>query len=53
MRGSVSKNDILLKLYKLKNKLYSKDYHNWNQDQYDAADTMLNEIFDLLSEYAR
>lgn len=53
MRGSVSKNDMLVKLYHLKNKLHNRNYSYWSQEQYDAANTVVNEMLDILNEYAR
>lgn len=53
MRGSLSKNDMIFRLNDLKIKLHNRSYVNWSQEQYDAANTIVNEMLDILNEYAR
>lgn len=53
MRGSLSKNDMFFRLNELKKKLHDRTYINWSQEQYDSANTIVNEMLDILNEYAR
>jgi len=53
--GSVSKIDMLAKVYKLKNLVHDRQgkYYYFNDLQRNAADDMLNDILDILGEYSR
>lgn len=53
MRGSLTKNDMLVRLYELKNNLHNRNYPNWSKEKYDGANSILNDILDILNEYAR
>jgi hypothetical protein len=49
--GSVTKNDILARVYKIKNELYNGQQHDKSGDWHDGAHDSLNRILDLLQEY--
>lgn len=52
-RGSLSKVDMIHRIYKLKDRLYCRiDHSEWSQSQRNAADQMLNQVLDILNEYS-
>jgi hypothetical protein len=52
-RGSLSKVDMLHRIYKLKDRLYYQiDHHELSQSERNAADQMLNQVLDILNEYS-
>ena len=54
-RGRLSKNDILSRVYKLKNQVHGKSgkYGFYNDTQLHAANEVLNDILDILGEYSQ
>ena len=51
--GSVTKNDILARIYKIKNELYSDDYTTHPGQWHDGAHHSLDRVLDLLQEFSR
>lgn len=51
--GSVTKNDILTRVYKIKNELYDEDLSTHPGQWHDGAHYSLNKILDLLQEYTQ
>ena len=51
--GSVTKNDILARVYKMKNELYYGDYDTRPGQWQDGAHHSLDRVLDLLQEYTR
>jgi|14BtaG_2_1085337.scaffolds.fasta_scaffold09193_3 hypothetical protein len=53
--GSVNKNELLARVYKLKNSVYNNEgkYYNINDLQKSSIDDTLNDILDILGEYSR
>ncbi len=49
--GSVTKNDILARVYKIKSELYNGKQHDKSCDWHDGAHDSLNRILELLQEY--
>lgn len=53
-RGILSKVDILSRILRLKQRLHDRvDYPDWNKQQREAADQMLNHMLDILNEYSQ
>jgi len=53
-RGILNKVDILSRVLRLKQSLHDKtEYHNWNNQERNAADQMLNRVLDMLNEYSQ
>ncbi len=51
--GSVTKNDILARVYKIKNELYEDSYSARPGQWHDGAHYSLDKILDLLQEFTR
>jgi len=51
--GSVSKIDLLARVYKLKTALYNGSRQDKNGEWHDGAHHAYNEILDILNEYVR
>ena len=51
-RGTVTKNDLLSKVYKQKTRLYDGDHGQKNGDWHDGAHYAFNKVLDILNEYA-
>jgi hypothetical protein len=51
--GSVTKTDLLARVYKLKTDLFNGQHHDKNGDWHDGAHNAYNEILDILNEYVR
>lgn len=51
--GSVSKTDLLARVYKLKTELYDGSRQDKNSDWHDGAHHAYNQILDILNEYVR
>jgi hypothetical protein len=51
-RGKMSKNDILSRIYKLKNSLYDGQRKDKNGDWHDGYHEALNTLLDILNEYS-
>jgi len=51
--GSVTKNDILARVYKIKTELYNGEYESRPGQWHDGAHHTLNRVLDLLQEYTR
>ena len=52
-RGIMRKVDLLARLYRMKQQLHErKIYGDMNDEQREAADRVLNEMLDILSEYS-
>jgi len=51
-RGRLDKNDMLARVYKLKNKLYNSKHpcHGW--EWHEGRHSALDEILDILNEYS-
>lgn len=54
-RGQLSKNDMLSKVYKLKNLLHSRQgkYFYYNEEQYRSANEALNDVLNIIGEYSQ
>ncbi len=50
-RGKVMKNDMLARVYKLKNELYNGTYNGASKDWHDGAHYSLNRVLHILDEY--
>lgn len=51
MRGKVTKDEIKVRILKLKNALYNGEFQNKNGDWHDGAHHSLNSVLDILDEY--
>ena len=51
--GSVTKTDLLARVYKLKTARYNGSTQDKNGDWHDGAHHAYNEILDILNEYVR
>lgn len=52
-RGIVTKNDILARVYKIKNELYNGQHYGKNGDWHDGAHDALNRVLEILKEYSQ
>ena len=52
-RGSLSKVDILARIYKMKTELYSGSQTNKGGEWHDGCHYALNKVLDVLNEYSR
>jgi hypothetical protein len=52
-RGSLTKVDMLARVYKMKNELYNGTYHNHSGEWHDGAHDMVNKVLEVLKEYSR
>lgn len=51
-RGTLSKVDMLSRVYKLKDRIHHKDSHpDWNNEERKAADDAINSVLEIMSEY--
>lgn len=50
-RGKLSKNDILARVYKLKNNLRNEDPAFYHNDPKALADKYLNAVLDCINEF--
>jgi len=51
--GSVTKNDLLYRVYKLKTELYNGAHQDKEGPWHDGAQDAYNKILDILNEYVR
>lgn len=51
-RGSISKEELKVRVLKLKNNLYNGHYQEKNCNWHDGAHSAYNLILDILDEYA-
>lgn len=51
MRGKVTKDEIKVRILKLKHALYNGEFQNKNGDWHDGAQEALNSVLDILDEY--
>lgn len=52
-RGIVTKNDVLARVYKLKNELYNGQQYAKSGEWHDGAHDALNKVLDILKEYSQ
>lgn len=52
-RATVSKVDILARVYKMKTSLYKGEYQHKNGEWHEGAHHMLNKVLDALNEYSQ
>ena len=52
-RATVSKVDILARIYKMKTSLYNGEYRHMNGEWHEGAHHMLNKVLDTLNEYSQ
>lgn len=52
-RATVSKVDILSRIYKMKTALYNGEHQDKNEEWHEGAHHMLNKVLDVLNEYSR
>lgn len=52
-RGTVSKNDIIARVYKMKNELYDGTNCKKSGEWHDGAHDALNRILEMLKEYSQ
>jgi hypothetical protein len=52
-RSIVTKNDLLYRVYRLKNELYNGQHYAKNGDWHDGAHDALNKVLDVLKEYSQ
>jgi hypothetical protein len=50
-RNSLTKEEMRVRVMKLKQELYSGQYRSWNADRHDGAQYMLNQVLNILEEY--
>jgi hypothetical protein len=50
-RNTITKEDLLVKIYSLKTKLYEDDYPLKSNEWKEGAQFALNEVIDTLSQY--
>lgn len=50
-RNSLTKEEMRLRVMKLKQELYGGQYQYWNGDKHDGAQYMLNQVLNILQEY--
>ena len=50
-RNAATKEEMICRVLKLKQELYSGRYQQWNGDQHDGAQHMLNKVLNILDEY--
>tara|TARA_B100000035_G_scaffold170589_1_gene145473 strand:- start:159 stop:329 length:171 start_codon:yes stop_codon:yes gene_type:complete len=50
-RNHVSKDELKVRIYKLKTSLFEGDEHHRSGDWHDGAHETLNKVLDLLDEY--
>ena len=50
-RNNMSKEEVKIRVMKLKHALYDGTYMNKNGEWHDGAHTMLNKMLDILDEY--
>jgi hypothetical protein len=50
-RNTLTKDEIRCRVLKLKQELYGGRYQQWNGDQHDGAQHMLNKVLNILDEY--
>ena len=51
--GSVTKNDLLARVYKLKTELYNGSQQDKGGEWHDGAHSAYNRILEILNEYVR
>ncbi|ADO99366.1 hypothetical protein Syn19_191 [Synechococcus phage Syn19] len=51
MRNSMTKEEVEVRILKLKNELYDGSWHDKNGEWHDGAHTMLNRVLDIIQEY--
>ena len=50
-RNSLTKEEMRVRVMKLKQELYGGHYQYWNGDKHDGAQYMLNQVLNILEEY--
>ena len=51
--GTVTKTDMLARVYKIKTALYNGEYRDKGAGWHDGAHEALNKVLDILNEYSR
>ena len=51
MTNSMTKEEVEVRILKLKNELYDGSWHDKNGEWHDGAHTMLNRVLDIIQEY--
>lgn len=52
-RGTVTKLDLLSRVYKLKTQLYNGQHSDKSAEWHDGAHESLNKVLDILSEFSQ
>jgi len=47
----MTKEEVEVRILKLKNELYDGSWHDKNSEWHDGAHTMLNRVLDIIQEY--
>jgi len=50
-RNDLTKKEIICRVLKLKQELYSGQYNQWTEEAHDGAHYMLNQVLNILDEY--
>jgi hypothetical protein len=52
-RGSLTKVDMLARVYKMKNELYNGTHYNQSGEWHDGAHDTINKVLEMLKEYSQ